>query len=113
VTVRQEFGTGLRARLDAGTDDEGVGVLEGDDGVAALIALLPAQTAYLFNVLPIGFVGDRPLVALSDPTDELGMDCVRHILGDDVEFVPASEAEILSGLARAYGLEILDPLDAT
>jgi type II secretion system (T2SS) protein E len=102
--MRLEFGNGLRARLEGDVMPDGTtAVLEPEDEAASLIALLPAQTAYLFRVLPIGFVDERPLVAVVDPKDELGMACVRRALGEDVEFVPAPEEDVLTGLMRAYG----------
>jgi type II secretion system (T2SS) protein E len=102
VAARPEFGTGLRAWLDPNRGSQPPA-----DGQAAapLVELLPLRTAYLFRALPIGLADGRPVVAISDPMDELGMACVRQALGTDVEFVEADEPEILAGLARAYGDE--------
>ena len=100
MAVRHEFGDGLRARLNREFETQ----LGFDlDAAAPLVEQLPARTAFIFRVLPVGYADERPVVAIGDSTDELGMDCVRRALGPDVEFVEAAEQFIVSGLVRAYG----------
>jgi type II secretion system (T2SS) protein E len=61
------------------------------------LRLLPAATARLFRTLPVGFSRGLPVVAVSDPTDELALARARSFV-EDARFVASSDREILARL---------------
>jgi type IV pilus assembly protein PilB len=61
------------------------------------VRLLPASTARLFRTLPLGFSRGLPVVAVSDPTDELALARTRSFL-EGARFVASSDSEIAKQL---------------
>src|SRR5262245_9579542 len=56
------------------------------------------------RMLPIEMVNGKLKVALANPYDIEGIDSFRRMAGRELEFVVASEPDILKGLTEFYGL---------
>src|SRR5215203_212324 len=56
------------------------------------------------RMIPLEMVNGRLQVALANPLDIEGIDSFRRIAGRDVQFVVASEPDILKALTEFYGL---------
>jgi Type II secretion system (T2SS), protein E, N-terminal domain len=73
---------------------------------ADLIAKIPAETARRWKVVPVnisfGNIDKTLVIAVSDPNDFETFDVLHHLLGPNVEFVAASEAEIQRILQQYY-----------
>jgi Type II secretion system (T2SS), protein E, N-terminal domain len=59
--------------------------------------LLPPSTARLFRTLPLGFARGLPVIAVSDPTDELALARTRSLI-EGARFVASSDSEISARL---------------
>jgi type IV pilus assembly protein PilB len=70
------------------------------DPVAA--TLVPAAVARRHMVLPIGFDGDVPVIAMADPADVFALDDLRSILGRNFRQVVATRAQIDVHLRRFH-----------
>jgi type IV pilus assembly protein PilB len=57
-------------------------------------ALIPEATAVRHSVLPIGFEGGMPVVAMANPTDVFAMDDLRSIMGRNFKPVVATRSQI-------------------
>jgi type IV pilus assembly protein PilB len=60
----------------------------------AAAALIPEATAVRHSVLPIGFEGGMPVVAMANPTDVFAMDDLRSIMGRNFKPVVATRSQI-------------------
>jgi len=60
----------------------------------AATALIPEATAVRHSVLPIGFEGGMPVVAMANPTDVFAMDDLRSIMGRNFKPVVATRSQI-------------------
>ncbi|HEX2032032.1 MAG TPA: ATPase, T2SS/T4P/T4SS family [Actinomycetota bacterium] len=65
-------------------------------------ALISEQMARRYRVLPIGFEGERLIVAMSDPANVFAMDDIRTVTGHDVKPVVATAADVDAAIRR-YG----------
>jgi type IV pilus assembly protein PilB len=64
---------------------------------------LPESVARRVGAIAFGFHNSVLLVAVADPTDELGLDEVREAVGRRVKFKVALPSEIDSALYDAFG----------
>lgn len=70
---------------------------------------LPESVARRVQAIGFGFANSVLLVAVSDPTDDRGLDQIREAAGRRVRFKVALQSEIDAALSDAYG----DPLVAS
>jgi len=96
------------------SDDDITGVMSRQYGVAAvdlsqitidaaLIRLIPAETAGKYNVIPVGRSGNTLTLAMTDPTNVFAMDDIKFRTGLNVEPVVASETAIQEAVKQHYG----------
>src|SRR5690349_9773556 len=70
---------------------------------AAIIKLIPAETAQKYQIIPLSRSGATLTIAMTDPTNVFAMDDIKFMTGYNVEPVVASETEVDDALARYYG----------
>jgi len=96
------------------TDDEITGVLSRQYGVpsinlryyevdAAVIKLIPQDTAVRYQIVPLSRVGSTLTIAMTDPTNVFAMDDIKFMTGFNVEPVVASETAISEAISKFYG----------
>ena len=96
------------------TDDEITGVLSRQYGVpsnnlkyyeidAAVIKLIPQDTAVRYQIVPLSRVGSTLTIAMTDPTNVFAMDDIKFMTGFNVEPVVASETAIAEAISKFYG----------
>src|SRR4030095_12894076 len=69
---------------------------------AAVIKLIPADTAQKYQVVPLSRSGATLTIAMTDPTNVFAMDDIKFMTGYNVEPVVASEIAVSDALARYY-----------
>lgn len=67
------------------------------------IALLPEEKARLYRALPVGFEGDAPLIAITDPTNDVVLREVTAALGVEPRFAVAPKTGLVDAIGAAYG----------
>ncbi len=88
----------------------------------AVIALIPADVAQKYQLVPINRAGATLIVAMSDPSNIFAIDDIKFMTGFNVEVVVASEAAIKEAIDNYYdqsssladvmsGLEDFDDLE--
>ena len=118
VALRQQQATGrplreIVAELGLVTDAElqqAVALVEGLDFVdlnnwmidPSAAEMLPESLARRYHILGIGYRGDRPVVAMANPSDVFALDDVRTFVGRQVETVICTSAQIEEYLLRIY-----------
>ncbi|GAB4245143.1 MAG: type IV-A pilus assembly ATPase PilB [Acidobacteriota bacterium] len=65
--------------------------------------LIPMETAYRYQVLPLYKSGNTLTVAIADPTEVLALDEIKFMTGFKVEAVVAPESAIRAALEKHYG----------
>jgi type IV pilus assembly protein PilB len=96
------------------TEDEITGVLSRQYGVpsinlkfyevdAAVIKLIPQDTAVRYQIVPLSRVGSTLTIAMTDPTNVFAMDDIKFMTGFNVEPVVASETAIAEAISKFYG----------
>jgi type IV pilus assembly protein PilB len=96
------------------SDDEITGVLSRQYGVpsinlkyyevdAAVIKLIPQDTAIRYQIVPLSRVGSTLTIAMTDPTNVFAMDDIKFMTGFNVEPVVASETAIAEAISKFYG----------
>src|SRR5712671_2836041 len=96
------------------SEDEITGVLSRQYGVpsinlkfyevdAAVIKLIPQDTAVRYQIVPLSRVGSTLTIAMTDPTNVFAMDDIKFMTGFNIEPVVASEAAIAEALKKLYG----------
>src|ERR1700684_2091909 len=96
------------------TEDEITGVLSRQYGVpsinlkyyevdAAVIKLIPQDTAVRYQIVPLSRVGSTLTIAMTDPTNVFAMDDIKFMTGFNVEPVVASETAINDAISKFYG----------
>lgn len=63
-------------------------------------SLVDAEVARRYTLIPIGFEGDKLLVAMADPTNVFALDDIRIMTGMDVEPVVATKEDIIAAINR-------------
>ena len=70
---------------------------------AAVIKLVPAETARKYQIVPLSRAGATLTIAMTDPTNVFAMDDVKFMTGYNVEPVVASEIAVLESIDKYYG----------
>jgi type IV pilus assembly protein PilB len=70
---------------------------------AAVVKLIPFETAKRYQILPLSRVGASLTIAMVDPTNVFAMDDIKFMTGFNIEPVVASESSINEGIDKAYG----------
>src|ERR1051326_2230148 len=70
---------------------------------AAVIKLIPADTAHKYQILPLSRSGATLTIAMADPTNVFAMDDIKFMTGYNVEPVVASESALEEAIDRYYG----------
>src|ERR1700752_2950434 len=70
---------------------------------AAVVKLVPAETAQKYQIVPLGRSGATLTIAMTDPTNVFAMDDIKFMTGYNVEPVVASEIAVIEAIARYYG----------
>jgi type IV pilus assembly protein PilB len=71
----------------------------------AAVALVPDSLSRRYLALPIGWDGDRLVVAMADPSNVYAIDDIRHVTGRDVKAVVATRASIQAALDKYFRLD--------
>jgi type IV pilus assembly protein PilB len=69
---------------------------------AAIIRLIPGETAAKYNVIPVARTGNTLTLAMTDPTNVFAMDDIKFRTGLHVEPVVASDSAIREAVAKHY-----------
>ena len=69
------------------------------------VALVPDTLARRYLAIPIGYDGDRLVVAMADPSNVYAIDDIRHLTGRDVRAVVATRAGIQGALDKYHRLD--------
>jgi type IV pilus assembly protein PilB len=69
---------------------------------AAVIKLVPFETAQKYQVLPLSRSGATLTIAMTDPTNVFAMDDIKFMTGYNVEPVVASESAVLLAIGKYY-----------
>lgn len=69
---------------------------------AAALATVPPEAAKRYRALPIGFSGDKLIVAMQQPTDIMALDDLSILTGFDIKQVVAPDTELEAALEK-YG----------
>ena len=70
---------------------------------AAIIKIIPAETARKYQVLPLSRSGATLTIAMADPTNVFAMDDIKFMTGYNVEPVVASESALEDAIDKYYG----------
>ena len=70
---------------------------------AAVIKLIPADTAQKYQIVPLSRSGATLTIAMTDPTNVFAMDDIKFMTGYNVEPVVASETAVIEAITRYYG----------
>src|SRR5213592_4002691 len=71
---------------------------------AAVIKLIPADTAHKYQIIPLSRAGATLTIAMTDPTNVFAMDDIKFMTGYNVEPVVASETAVMESITRYYAL---------
>jgi type IV pilus assembly protein PilB len=69
---------------------------------AAVIKLIPADTAQKYQIVPLSRAGATLTIAMTDPTNVFAMDDIKFMTGYNVEPVVASESAVIEAIQRYY-----------
>ena len=69
---------------------------------AAVIKLIPADTAHKYQIVPLSRAGATLTIAVTDPTNVFAMDDIKFMTGYNVEPVVASETAVIEAIRRYY-----------
>jgi type IV pilus assembly protein PilB len=69
---------------------------------AAVIKLIPADTAHKYQIIPLSRSGATLTIAITDPTNVFAMDDIKFMTGYNVEPVVASETAVTEAIKRYY-----------
>lgn len=72
-----------------------------------VIALLNAQIALRYNVIPISRIGNVLTVAMSDPSNMNAQDDIKFLTDYSIEIVVASSSDIDAAIEKYYGAKAL------
>ncbi len=83
----------------------GVAVIElrGFRGSAHIVQLIPGDFARKFSLVPVAIVGERLVVAMTDPTNHEALHYLEFYSGHTIELMVAHQEEIEFTIARFYG----------
>ncbi len=69
---------------------------------AAVIKLIPSETANKYQIVPLSRSGATLTIAMTDPTNVFAMDDIKFMTGYNVEPVVASETAVGQAIAKYY-----------
>jgi type IV pilus assembly protein PilB len=69
---------------------------------AAIVKLIPAETAHKYQIVPLSRAGATLTIAMTDPTNVFAMDDIKFMTGYNVEPVVASETAVSDAITRYY-----------
>src|SRR3974390_452489 len=69
---------------------------------AAVVKLIPADTAQKYQIVPLSRSGATLTIAMTDPTNVFAMDDIKFMTGYNVEPVVASETAVADAIQRYY-----------
>src|SRR5512145_1077251 len=69
---------------------------------AAVVKLVPAETAQKYQIVPLSRSGATLTIAMTDPTNVFAMDDIKFMTGYNVEPVVASETAVADAITRYY-----------
>src|SRR5688572_23703580 len=69
---------------------------------AAVIKLIPSETANKYQIVPLSRSGATLTIAITDPTNVFAMDDIKFMTGYNVEPVVASETAVTEAIHRYY-----------
>jgi len=69
---------------------------------AAVIKLIPAETANKYQIVPLSRAGATLTIAMTDPTNVFAMDDIKFMTGYNVEPVVASETAVSDAIQKYY-----------
>jgi type IV pilus assembly protein PilB len=69
---------------------------------AAVIKLIPAETAHKYQIVPLSRSGATLTIAMTDPTNVFAMDDIKFMTGYNVEPVVASETAVSDAITKYY-----------
>src|SRR6188768_687352 len=69
---------------------------------AAVIKLIPGETAQKYEIVPLSRSGATLTIAMTDPTNVFAMDDIKFMTGYNVEPVVASESAVVAAIQRYY-----------
>ena len=69
---------------------------------AAVVKLIPPETAQKYQVVPLSRAGATLTLAMTDPTNVFAMDDIKFMTGYNVEPVVASEQAVADALQKYY-----------
>ena len=69
---------------------------------AAVIKLIPAETAQKYQIIPLSRAGATLTIAMTDPTNVFAMDDIKFMTGYNVEPVVASEIAVIEAIQKYY-----------
>jgi type IV pilus assembly protein PilB len=109
-----KLGTAL-VKLGFVRDDDITGLLSKQYGVpsinltafdidAAIVKLIPLETAQKYQIIPLSRVGATLTIAMTDPTNVFAMDDIKFMTGYNIEPVVASESAVQEAIQKYYGL---------
>jgi type IV pilus assembly protein PilB len=107
--VRDEEITGLLSK-QYGVPSIALGQFEID---AAVIKLVPAETAQKYQIVPLSRSGATLTIAMTDPTNVFAMDDIKFMTGYNVEPVVASETAVVDAIQKYYGKAAVMPGSAS
>ena len=70
---------------------------------AAVVKLVPAETAQKYQIVPLSRSGATLTIAMTDPTNVFAMDDIKFMTGYNVEPVVASETAVVEAIQKYYG----------
>src|ERR687897_1101548 len=70
---------------------------------AAVIKLIPSETANKYQIVPLSRAGATLTIAMTDPTNVFAMDDIKFMTGYNVEPVVASETAVVDAIQKYYG----------
>ncbi len=68
----------------------------------AVIKLIPAETAFKYQIIPLSRAGATLTIAMTDPTNVFAMDDIKFMTGYNVEPVVASDSAVNDSLEKYY-----------
>src|SRR5215212_7334648 len=76
---------------------------------AAVVKLVPAETAQKYQIIPLSRAGATLTIAMTDPTNVFAMDDIKFMTGYNVEPVVASETAVTDAITRYYPANAAPP----
>jgi len=76
---------------------------------AAIIKLIPLDTAQKYQIIPLSRVGATLTIAMTDPTNVFAMDDIKFMTGYNIEPVVAAESAVQEAIQKYYAVSKSEP----